>query len=141
MEQTISDQLGGVRAAAASMATYAVIALLLAVSGIYAVISYSVVQRTHEIGIRMVLGAGRSTVLRMTLGQALRVALIGLAIGIPVAWAMARLMSSALYNVVVVSPATFVILALILAASAVVAGYLPARRAARVDPIVALRHE
>jgi putative ABC transport system permease protein len=141
MEQTISDQLGGVRAAAASMATYAVIALLLAVSGIYAVISYSVVQRTHEIGIRMVLGAGRSTVLRMTLGQALRVALIGLSIGIPVAWAMARLMASALYNVVVVSPATFVILALILAASAVLAGYLPARRAARVDPMLALRHE
>jgi putative ABC transport system permease protein len=141
MDQSISEQTSGVRAAAVSMTIYAVIALLLAVTGIYAVISYSVVQRTHEIGIRMVLGADRATVLRMTLGQALRIAAVGLGVGVPIAVALTWVMSSFLYNVVVVSPATFVILAMLLAASALLAGYLPARRAARVDPMVALRHE
>jgi putative ABC transport system permease protein len=141
MDQSISEQTSGVRAAAVSMTTYALIALLLAVTGIYAVISYSVVQRTHEIGIRMVLGADRASVLRMTLGQALRIAAVGLGVGVPIAVALTWVMSSFLYNVVVVSPATFVILAMLLAASALLAGYLPARRAARVDPMVALRHE
>src|SRR5260370_4439641 len=131
MDQSISEQTSGVRAAAVSMTSYALIALLLAVSGIYAVISYSVVQRTHEIGIRMALGADRANVLKMTLWQARRIAAMGLGIGIPVAFVLTRLMSSALYNLVVVSPGAFVVLALLFGASALLAGYLPARRAAR----------
>lgn len=141
MDQSISEQTSGVRAAAVSMATYAVIALLLAVSGIYAVISYSVAQRTHEIGIRMALGADQSTVVRMTLGQAARIAGVGLGIGVPLAALLTRLLSSVLYNVIAVDLTTLTLLTVLLGGSGVLAGYLPARRAARVDPMTALHHE
>jgi putative ABC transport system permease protein len=141
MQQFINEQTSGVRGAAVSMSTYAVIALLLAVTGIYASISYSVVQRTHEIGVRMALGAARSDVLRMTLMQGVRIAAAGLGIGVPVAFTMMRLMSHVLYNVVLVEPLVFALLTAILAISAVLAGYIPARRAASIDPLTALRDE
>jgi len=141
MEQTIAEETSGVRAAAISMLTYASIALFLAVSGIYAVISYSVAQRTHEIGIRMALGASRADVLTMALGDAVRMGAIGLAIGVPVALALLHVMSSVLYGVMRIDAGTFTGLTLLLAASAVAAGYIPALRAARVDPLTALRSE
>ncbi|MGD0618254.1 MAG: ABC transporter permease [Bryobacteraceae bacterium] len=141
MQQFINEQTSGVRASAVNMSTYAVIALLLAVTGIYASISYSVVQRTHEIGVRMALGAARSDVLKMTLMQGVGIAAVGLGIGVPVAFTLMRVMSSVLYNVVVVEPLIFAMLTAILAASAVLAGYIPARRAASIDPLTALRDE
>jgi putative ABC transport system permease protein len=141
MQQLINEETSGVRAAAVSMSTYALIALLLAVTGIYATISYSVVQRTHEIGVRMALGAARSDVLRMTLMQGVGIAAVGLGIGVPVAFTLMRVMSSVLYNVVLVEPLIFAVLTAILAASAVLAGYIPARRAASIDPLTALRDE
>jgi putative ABC transport system permease protein len=141
MQQFINEQTSGVRGAAVSMSTYALIALLLAVTGIYASISYSVVQRTHEIGVRMALGAARADVLKMTLMQGVGIAAVGLGIGVPVAFTLMRLMSHVLYNVVFVEPLIFAMLTAILAASAVLAGYIPARRAASIDPLTALRDE
>ena len=141
MEQSIAEQTSGVRASAVSMATYAAIALFLAVTGIYAVISYSVAQRTREIGIRVALGARRTDILAMALRDAVRVGAIGLAIGVPATLAMLRAMSSVLYGVVRIDAGTFLGLTLLLALSAVAAGYVPAHRAARVDPVTALRAE
>ncbi|MGA2325496.1 MAG: ABC transporter permease [Bryobacteraceae bacterium] len=141
MEQSVAEQTSGVGAAATSMTNYAAIALLLAITGIYAVISYSVARRTHEIGVRIALGAGQGDVLKMVVGQASRMAGLGLAIGIPVAYVLARIMSSVLYNVVALDLGTFVGFTALLGASALLASYLPARRAARVDAMVALRHE
>jgi len=141
MEQEISDETSGVRSAAQTMSMYAVIALLLAATGIYAVISYAVVQRTHEIGVRLALGAGRSSIVRMIVAQAFRLAALGLAIGVPVAYMLTRIMSSALYNTVALDPLTFAAFTGVLGLSALLAGYIPARRATRVDPTVALHHE
>ena len=141
MEQSINEQTSGVRAAAVYMVTYAGIALILAAMGIYAVISYSVAQRTHEIGIRMALGANHSDILSMTLSDAIRIGAIGLAIGVPVSLILIRVMSSVLYGVISMSIVIFAGATLVLAASAVLAGYLPAVRGARVDPITALRNE
>jgi putative ABC transport system permease protein len=123
------------------MTTYAVIALLLAVSAIYAVISYFVAARTHDIGVRMALGASREDVLRMTMGQSFRLTATGLAFGIPLAILLARVMSSALYNVVNIDAATFAIFAGVLSLSALLASYLPSLRATHIDPMTALRDE
>jgi putative ABC transport system permease protein len=141
MEENINEETSGVRASASMMSMYAVIALLLAVTGIYAVISYSVAQRTHEVGVRMALGAGRRDVVSMTMLRAFRLAALGLTIGIPAAVALMRLMSSVLFNVVALEWTMFAGFALVLGASALLAGYIPARRATRVDPVEALRHE
>jgi putative ABC transport system permease protein len=141
MEQRIAEETSGVRASSSSMVMYAFIGLFLAASGIYGVISYSVARRTHEIGVRMALGADRGVVLRMTLREALRIGVIGLGIGVPVALAMIRAMSSALFGVVQLDAVTFFGLTLILAVCAVAAGYIPAWRASRLDPLTALREE
>ena len=141
MQQIISEETSGVRASAVSMTIYAIIALLLAVTGIYASISYSVAQRTHEIGVRIALGADKRDVLRMTLMQGVAIAGIGLGIGLPVSYALMKLMSSVLLNVVLVEPLILLGLAAILAASAILAGYIPARRATAIDPLNALREE
>ena len=140
-EQRITEQTGGIQASARTMTTYAVIALLLALTGIYAVISYTVAQRTHEIGVRIALGAGHADILRMTLGQGVRIAGAGLAIGLPAAILLTRTMSSVLYNILVLDPMWFAVLTALLASSAALASYIPARRAARVDPVTALRNE
>ncbi len=140
-EQRITEQTGGIRASARTMTMYAVIALLLALTGIYAVISYSVAQRTHEIGVRVALGADQGDILRMTLGQGVRMAGVGLAIGLPAAILLTHAMSSVLYNVLVLDPIWFAVLTALLASSAALASYIPARRAARVDPVTALRNE
>jgi predicted lysophospholipase L1 biosynthesis ABC-type transport system permease subunit len=118
---------------------FALFALALASLGIYALISYSVNQRTQEIGIRMALGASTRDVQASIVGQTLRLAAIGLVLGAGASWLLARSASGLLFGVTARDPQTFVAMAAVLAIVALVAGYLPARRASRIDPMVALR--
>jgi len=120
---------------------FAALALVLAVTGVYGVLAYSVSQRTHEVGIRMALGAGRRDVLRLFMGQGMRLVLLGLVIGLGGALALTRLMSSLLFGVSTTDATTFVVVAVGLMLVGVFACYLPARRATRVDPLIALRYE
>jgi putative ABC transport system permease protein len=120
---------------------FAALALVLAVTGVYGVLAYSVSQRTHEVGIRMALGAGHRDVLRLFMGQGMKLVLLGLVIGLTGALALTRLMSSLLFGVSTTDAATFVAVAVGLMLVGVFACYLPARRATRVDPLIALRYE
>jgi putative ABC transport system permease protein len=123
------------------LGTLAGIAVALAMVGVYGVISFSVSERTHEIGIRMALGARTRDVLQMVLSQGMRVALVGIAIGLVGGFALTRLLTSLLFQVSPTDLRTFTIVALVLAAVAGIACYIPARRATKVDPLVALRYE
>ena len=123
------------------LGAFAGLALLLAVMGIYSVMSYSVSRRTNEIGIRVALGASRGNVLVLVVRHALLLAAVGTAIGIAGALLLSRLMASQLYGVRPTDPVTFVTVSALLMIVAVAASYLPARRAMRVDPMVALRYE
>ena len=123
------------------LVSFAACALLLAGIGIYGVISYTVAQRTQEIGIRMALGARPADVSRLVLAQGLRFAIAGLAIGIAVALISTRVMASLLYGVTPADPLTYVVVACVLGGIALAAAQIPARRATKVDPIFALRSE
>jgi ABC-type antimicrobial peptide transport system permease subunit len=123
------------------LGVFAALALALTCVGIYGVISYLVGQRTNEIGVRMALGAQRADVLRLILWEGTRMALIGMVIGIVAALGLTRLMSNQLFGVSAQDPLTFGVVALSLVIVAIAACYVPARRAIRVDPVVALRYE
>ena len=120
---------------------FAVFALVLASLGIYALISYSVSQRTQEIGIRMALGASARDVQARIVGQTLTLAAIGMAIGAAASWLLARSLGGLLFGVTATDPVTFAAMLVVLTLVAALAGYLPARRASRIDPLVALRVE
>ncbi|HYL65279.1 MAG TPA: ABC transporter permease [Candidatus Methylomirabilis sp.] len=141
MDHIISQSLAARRFAVILLAVFAALALVLASIGIYGVISYIVGQRTHEIGIRMALGAQRSHVLKIVLAQGARLALLGVMIGLAGAAGLTRLMGTILYGVSATDPLTFAAVAIVLTLIALAACYIPARRATRVDRVVALRYE
>jgi putative ABC transport system permease protein len=138
MKQILSDSLAERRF---QMLLFAVLALVLASVGIYGLMGYAVAQRTHEFGVRMALGAQTSDVLKLVLLQGMRLVLIGLLIGLAWASALTQILSSQLYGITVTDPATFIGVSTLVIAVTVLACYLPARRATKVDPLVALRYE
>jgi putative ABC transport system permease protein len=137
----VSEAAAGPRSTASLFSIFAALALALGAVGIYGVISYSVAQRTREIGIRMALGARRREVLLLIVGQSARLALLGVVIGLAGALLLTRLMASLLYGVGTSDPATYAGVAMLLLVVALAAAFLPARRAMRMDPAIALRHE
>jgi predicted permease len=141
MEQTLSDSLAPRRFNMLLLGIFAGLALALATVGIYGVMAFSVTQRTHEIGIRMALGAERPDVLGLIVRQGLRLTLIGVVLGVAGAWALTGFIASFLFGVAPRDPATFALVSLALVAASILACYIPARRATRVDPMVALRYE
>jgi putative ABC transport system permease protein len=141
MEEILADSIARQRFSMLLLAIFAAVALVLAGVGIYGVMSYSVAQRTREIGIRMALGAQTGTVLKLAVGYGMKLVIAGLVIGLIAAFALTRVMSTLLFGVTATDPATFTLISLLLIAVAVVASYIPARRATRVNPIIALRYE
>jgi putative ABC transport system permease protein len=141
MNKILSDGVSAPRLTLVLLGLFSVLAVILAAIGIYGVISYSVAQRTHEIGVRMTLGAQPLDVLRMVLGQGGKIALVGIVVGIVAAFGLTRLMSGLLFSVSASDPATFAAVVGLLVLVAIFACYIPARRAMRVDPMVALRYE
>ena len=141
MDEIISDSISDRKFSMVLLGTFAALALLLSSIGIYGVISYLIGQRTHEIGIRMALGAQRNDVLVLVLSEGVRLTLIGAAIGIAAALGLTRLMANLLYGVSATDPLTFAAVPIVLLGVAMLACYIPARRAMRVDPMTALRYE
>jgi putative ABC transport system permease protein len=141
IDESIRDSVATRRFALTILILFALLALVLAVSGIFGVISYSVTQRTQEIGIRMALGARATDVLRMVLAQFMRLTVVGVVLGLIGAFAATRLMSSLLFGVTATDVTTFILVPIGLSIVALVACLIPARRATRVDPLVALRYE
>jgi putative ABC transport system permease protein len=141
METILADSIARQRFSMLLLAIFASVALVLAAVGIYGVMSYSVAQRTHEIGIRMALGAQTSAVLKLALGYGLKLVLAGIAIGFIAALVLTRVMSTLLFGVTATDPTTFALISLLLIGVAAIASYIPARRATRVNPLIALRYE
>jgi putative ABC transport system permease protein len=141
MDQIFSASVGEKRFNTSLLGAFAVLALILAMVGVFGVINYSVAQRTHEIGIRIALGAQRSSIFRLVIGQGLVLAVVGITIGSIAAFALTRVIRGLLYGVSPTDATTFAVVWVIMTAVAVLACYVPARRATKVDPLVALRYE
>ena len=141
LDVVINESIVGIAYVAAMMAAIGVIALVLASVGVYGVMSYSVSERTHEMGIRMAMGASGAAIHRLIIGNGMLLTMSGIVIGLPLAFGLARALSSLLFGVSAADPFAFIGLPLILASVAALASYLPARRAVRVDPLTALRYE
>jgi putative ABC transport system permease protein len=141
MSDTVADSLARPRFLSLLLGAFSVIALALAAVGIYGVMAYSVSQRTQEIGVRVALGARSSDVMKMVLGQGTKLAAVGVGIGLVGAFALTRVMSTLLFEVSVTDPVTFAAVVALLAIVALLACYIPARRATKVDPLIALRCE
>ena len=141
MEQWVSESVAQPRFHALLLGVFSAVALLLSIVGIYGVLAYAVNQRTHELGIRMALGAQASQVLKLVVGHGMTLALTGLVIGLAAAFGVTRLIGTLLFGVTPTDPLTFAVIALLLATVAFAASYVPARRATRIDPLTALRDE
>jgi ABC-type antimicrobial peptide transport system permease subunit len=141
MYRQMDDSVFFQRFLATLSGAFSLLALLLACVGLYGVMAYSVSRRTNEIGIRMALGAGRGTVTRMVVTETMRLVGTGMLFGLVAAWAATRLIANALFGLSPMDPMTVISAVLVLAIVALLSGYAPSRRAARVDPVVALRHE
>jgi ABC-type antimicrobial peptide transport system permease subunit len=141
MDEIISDSISDRKFSMVLLGTFAALALLLSSIGIYGVISYLIGERTHEIGIRMALGAQRKDVLTLVLSEGMKLVLVGAVIGIAAALGLSRLMAGMLYGVSATDPLTFAAVPIVLLGVAMLACYIPARRAMRVDPMTALRYE
>jgi putative ABC transport system permease protein len=140
-ETNLSYAYWGPRLAAGMATGFGLLALLLATMGLYSLMTYATEQRTREIGIRMALGAQAGAVLRMVVWRGLRLTIVGTALGLATAFSLTRVMKNLLFNVSATDPATFATIALLLVGVALIASYIPARRATKVDPLLALRHE
>ncbi len=141
MEERLSATMAGRRSATFTIGVFAVLALVLAGMGIYGVMSYSVAQRTHEIGVRMALGATRRDVLKLAIGHGFLLTLAGVAFGLIGAWVLTRALASMLFEVRPTDPLTLIVMTALLFGVALLACHIPARRATKVDPIVSLRYE
>lgn len=141
MDQVVSESLVTDRFTALVFGSFAGLALLLAAIGIYGVMTFSVAQRNHEMGIRVALGAGRAQVLKLVVGDGMRAALIGMAIGLPGAYFVGKILKTLLYNVGALDLRALIGVAILLLASALLACYVPAWRATKIDPLAALRQE